>query len=340
MQATRPCWLVDMGTTRCRVWLLDGGITRARGEGDFGVRDVGRGGAPSILREKLCALIAKIGEAYFRSLDHPDDRRPDLAIGAGMITSAQGLLNIPHVPAPAGARELALHMQEYRLSETPLLRLFLVPGVKTIAHGSGLNAALLSDIMRGEEVLCIGLLSTVQIRPGAVILNLGSHWKWIFTDSAGRIAKSQTSITGELIHVTQSQTLLAASLPQGRPSSLDRDWLSLGSEEYRRSGLTRALFCVRLLEQARQCTADERLSFLYGVFLEADLEALRKSALQDGKEEVHIVGTHALASAWCSRLAELNIDAHIVEDCQREQAYIAGLSKLLTLAEQEKRFVL
>jgi len=45
-----------------------------------------------------------------------------------------------------------------------------------------------ADLMCGEELLCLGLLDRGRLAPGGVVLTLGSHWKLIRTDDAGRIA--------------------------------------------------------------------------------------------------------------------------------------------------------
>ena len=113
--------------------------------------------------------------------------------------------------------------------------------------------------------LLVGLHALGLIEPQSTLLNLGSHWKVIEFDARARIASSVTSMTGELIHTAQTQTILAGSVPQTRPDALDQTWLEAGMREQRRSGLARALFCVRLLEQGSDGSAEQRLSFLIRV---------------------------------------------------------------------------
>jgi 2-dehydro-3-deoxygalactonokinase len=223
MSTTEPLYLVDMGSTRCRVWLTMNGQSYARVEGDFGVRDVARGLLVSALRQQLDHLIAEVGRLAQKA---GLSTLPRCGIGAGMITSAQGLLEIPHINAPAAVIDLARSMRPLRIGSSSDVTLFLVPGVKTVADILNVDSVLLSDVMRGEEPLCIGLLAAGHAKPGGAILNLGSHWKWIFVDPEGRIAGSRTSLTGEMIHAVQAQTLLASGLPQMRPTSLDPEWLA------------------------------------------------------------------------------------------------------------------
>ena len=101
-------------------------------------------------------------------------------------------------------------------------------------------------------------INTAQSR-----LALGSHE----FDQYARVGSSVTSMTGKLIHTAQTQTILAGSVPQTRPDVIDRAWLEAGMREQRRSGLARALFCVRLLEQGSDGSPEQRLSFLIGAFL-------------------------------------------------------------------------
>jgi len=325
MTAGEPLVLVDMGSTRCRVWLVQNGGCRSHVEADFGVRDVARGLPVSALRDRLDHLITEAKQQAGVA------ERPRFGIGSGMITSAQGLMEIPHVPAPAGVVELARRIQPCSCGD---LTLFLVPGVKTAPAGTGIEAALGSDVLRGEEALCLGLLAADPASKPDAVLNLGSHWKWIFLDAEGRIAGSRTSLTGEMIHAVQSQTVLASGLPQGRPTSLDAEWLALGGREFRRSGLSRALFCVRLLEQAEQGTGEQRLAFLYGAFLEAEREAFQTGDGRSKAPNALLVGPPGLASAWRDRLSELGVHATVVSEEQRDEAYRRGLLILFEAAQR------
>src|SRR5262249_47942624 len=148
----------------------------------------------------------------------------------------------------------------------------LIPGVRSGTAATGPDAIGETDVMRGEETLCIGLNSLGLIKPPAVVLNLGSHWKAIQIDAEGRIASSITTLSGELIHSAQTQTVLASAVINDRPDRLDQAWIEAGMREERRSGLPRALFCVRLFELAGEGTPQDRLVFMIGAFIAADLD--------------------------------------------------------------------
>jgi 2-dehydro-3-deoxygalactonokinase len=333
MTPLEPLYCIDMGTTNCRVFVAQGHRIWARVEAAFGVRDADRGKSPAHLRERLEVLI---GEASAKARAAGLTSMPSYAVGAGMLTSRQGLLEIPHLSAPVGEEDLARHMQCLTPRLAGQIELILGPGVRTGTLSADFDSALRSDVMRGEETLVAGLLATGRIHANGALLNLGSHWKWIWIDDKRRIARSRTALTGELIHVTQSQTLLASALSQGKPSILHEDWLERGCHEARQSGLSRALFCVRLLEQAGQGTPEERLSFLYGAFLEMELLSLSTDESLVKVESICITGPSALAHAWKQRLErQMNKNVQVIEESDRDQAYLEGLGRLFSLARQQ-----
>jgi len=332
MTSAEPLCCIDMGTTNCRVYFVEGNCIRTRVEGAFGVRDVARGQSPEDLRAKLEALILDTAQHVQSS---GLAALPRYALGAGMLTSAQGLMEIPHIPTPATGLDLARHMVRFTPGLARSMELFLAPGVRTGPLSADPETALRSDIMRGEEMLVLGLLAIGRMRPNTALLNLGSHWKWIWTDSLGSIARSRTTLTGELIHVAQSLTLLSSALPRTRPETLHEKWLELGGREARRSGLTRSLFCVRLLEQAGQGTPEERLSFLYGAFLETEFSALLRDESFSGLRSVCITGPPALAEAWKQKLSQMDCEGCVVREEEREHAYVEGLRHTFLLAQQD-----
>jgi 2-dehydro-3-deoxygalactonokinase len=331
MTFTEPLCCIDMGTTNCRVFLFEGNRILARVEGEFGVRDVARALSREDLRSKLEALIL---EAAQQAQSSGPAALARYALGAGMLTSAQGLMEIPHVAAPAAGLDLARNMVRFPSRLARSIELFLVPGVRTGTVSTDAETTLRSDLMRGEETLVFGLLATGSMKPNTVLFNLGSHWKWIWADSNGRIARSRTALTGELIHVTQCLTLLSSGLPRTKPVTLHEEWLDLGSREVRRSGLTRSLFCVRLLEQAGHGTPEERLSFLYGAFLEAEFAAVDRDESFADLRSICITGPPALAEAWKQKLSPMQCEVHIVREEDRERAYVEGLGQIFLLAQQ------
>jgi 2-dehydro-3-deoxygalactonokinase len=171
----------------------------------------------------------------------------------------------------------------------------------------------------------MGLLLLGIASGPAVVINLGSHWKAIQIDAAGRISGSISSLAGEMIHAVQTTTILASAVPGERPAELDLDWLAEGMKQQRTAGLARAMFCVRLLEQANQSTPQQRFAYLIGAFIAADLDALMATKKIDPQSRILLAGNKMLTHAWRAALASAGVNGLVLSEEQVEQAMIAGL---------------
>src|SRR5262249_21929033 len=273
------------------------------------------------LREALRELIDQVCN---NARDQGLRQSPECIIAAGMITSPLGLAEVPHVRTPAGLNELAAATRRYSFPEITDLPILLVPGARSGPRQCDHETVGTTDVMRGEETLCVGLNALGLLKPQSTLLNLGSHWKVIKLDQDTRIESSVTAMTGELIHTAQTQTILASSVPPTRPSVIDRTWLEAGMREQRRSGLSRALFCVRLLDQGSESSPERRLWFLIGVFLASDMDAMRSRGLLDSQGAVVITGGGAIAESWRDTLAQSSTPAITVNDLEVENALLTG----------------
>ena len=316
---------VDAGTTNTRVWLTVGDQVVARAQAGVGVRDTARDGSSARLRNALRELINQVQGA---ALNRGCGQSPECVIAAGMITSPLGLTEIPHVTAPAGLNDLAAATRPHSFTEITGLPILLIPGVRYGPRPCDQDTVGTTDLMRGEETLVIGLGALGLLKPRSTLLNLGSHWKVIKLDRDARIESSVTSMTGELIHTAQTQTILASSVPPARPSVIDRTWLEAGMREQRRSGLARALFCVRLLEQGSASSAEQRLAFLLGAFLASDMDAMCARGLLDSQGAVVITGGGAISEIWRGALAQNSMPAIALNDSEVEKALLTGFRRV------------
>lgn len=317
-----PLVCVDLGTTTTRVWLVAGDAIAARTQAPVGVRDTARDGSPSRLRTTLQDLVAAV------RLQAPQLQACCVA-GAGMITSPLGLAEVPHVDAPAGSSDLAASVRLLRDPDITDLPIVLIPGVRSGPACCPPDQIGGTDVMRGEETLAVGLLENKLLGPGATLLNLGSHWKALRVDEAGRVAGSLTSLSGELIHAAQTQTILSSSIPRERVEIIEPEWLRTGMREARSSGLPRALFCVRLLEQRVACSPQQRLSFLIGAFLAVDLDGWNSRGWLSEGQALVICGAGGVADAWRLALLELNVKAVVLTEAQVESGMIRGIQAVL-----------
>jgi 2-dehydro-3-deoxygalactonokinase len=310
---------IDTGTTNTRVWLVRGDQIRAHKTALIGVRDSAREGSTAKLHAALRDLIR----------DVQADEQAAYVIAAGMITSSLGLTDVPHIVAPAGLNEIAAATKSYSFPHVTNLPVLLVPGIRSGVATCDANSVADVDVMRGEETLCAGLVELGLAPLPCTVLNLGSHWKAIRIDDTGRVQSSVTSLTGELIFTTQTNTILASAVPHERPVNIAYEWASAGMREQRRAGLARALFCVRLLEQKGQCTAEERLSYLVGAFLVSDFDGLQTRGLLSPQQTVLLTGGGALANLWAQTLTEAALPNRIITAEESETAMLTGLRAIL-----------
>lgn len=317
----RPTILLDVGSTNSRAWLVrEGAIVDARSIG-VGVRDSVRAGASGAVHATVASLIRALAPA-----GEPFD-----VAGAGMITSAQGLIEVPHVAAPASAADLARAAIAFPVPGVVATSLLLVPGVRTTAAGPSDD-----DVMRGEETLALGLLEGGALQTGDVLLNAGSHWKLIHLDDRGRVAGSRTSLGGEVVHAVQTATLLSASLPDGPLMEPLPEWLESGAAASARDGLLRALFAVRLLDQRGGTTPAQRFAWMVGACISDDLRALVAGGHLRPAVRVRVSGPGAVPSAWAHLLAREGFAADVLDSDTVARAFVAGLCQIIALRHRPR----
>jgi len=313
--------LIDTGTTNTRVWRIEHGEPVRRIDRAVGVRDTAADGSPARLHAALRETIAEAAAG---------DDLPIVA--AGMATSPLGIANAGHVHAPATLTSLAAGCQRVTVPAIADGPIVLIPGVRT--HGGGAadsagaraDAALASDVMRGEETLAIGLLEAGTLAPGDVLFTFGSHWKAIGIDSEDRIGWSRTALTGELLDVVRHHTVLAASLDETLPDVPDPAWCAAGADAVARHGVARTLFGIRLLDQTHGATPAERCAFLLGALAADALPALLGPGAETGRAV--LTGHRAARDAARTVLAQLprarGIHLVDLERDEVERAWIAG----------------
>ena len=147
------------------------------------------------------------------------------------------------------------------------------------------------------------------------------------TTSVNSTLADTSSIPSGMTNATESN----GSGPPTRPEACDQTWLEAGMREQRRSGLARALFCVRLLEQGSDGSAEQRLSFLIGVFLASDVDAMVSRGLFNSEGTVVITGGGVIAEAFSGALARLSARTVILDDDDVERALLAGCRSVFSV---------
>lgn len=277
---------IDAGTTNTRSSLWRDGRLVARVQVETGVRDSAINGTNHALKQAVRDTIQ--GALAQAGVDPADVA---LALASGMITSALGLLEVPHLAAPAGLDELAQGMVKVAMPEVFAQPLWLIPGVRNHAEPVGLHNFEAMDMMRGEETEVVGLLARLQLEGRAMLIMPGSHTKLVSVDERHRIVGCATTIAGELLQAITRHTLIAQTLEADFAQQLAPQWLLAGAAAARKTGLARACFSVRTLGQFTASERNERANFLLGAVLSGDLLALKNSSAIQMRPDTPIVIT-------------------------------------------------
>lgn len=269
---------IDGGTTNTRLSVLEDTTFLHEEKIAMGARAAGEDRAAffSALHEKL-ALLEK---TY----------HPEKILASGMITSENGLCEVPHVWAPAGKKELKAGSKTVRIPELSDLPFILLPGVKKNAPFPE------TDTMRGEETELFGIFEQMNIHGTAAVLLPGSHGKMILTDEQTRITDVTTFLTGELLAAAANHTILSSSVDLAETDF--NDYLFDGCAYALRAGIPQTLFKVRVLEKFCGGTKKDAYSFLLGAVLSGEVAAVKEKNVS----HVLIGGQTALKNAEAALL--------------------------------------
>ena len=325
----KTCYLViDCGTTNLRVNLLDENknkIDTVKAEG--GVRhtsiDGHNGRLRKMLKESIETVLTRNG------YDMADVSK---CVASGMITSALGLLEIPHVPAPAGAAELRAAMQEKVFEDIAPFPIAFIPGVRNFAGAVDLDNFSGMDMMRGEEVEAVGLYKLLKPRGAAMFVLPGTHNKFVPMNAEGKMLGCMTSISGELLDAVTHHTIIAEAVGHSfvNVDEYDAEYAKAGARECAVSGLGRAAFAGRILATLGGKEKAKLQSYLLGAVLALDVQALQSYIGDQENVEAYIAGKAPLQQCFCDVMEALAAgEAHQVPE---EISAKMGLEGVLEIA--------
>jgi 2-dehydro-3-deoxygalactonokinase len=311
---------LDGGTTNTRARLVRRGRVVATARRPVGVRDAVVGDRPAVagpvahplaraVREAIAEVIGRgVGGETAGVAENPG--RPGVIVAAGMLCAEVGLTTVPHVPAPAGPDDLAAAAVVRSIPEASDDPILFVPGVRTAAE-EGPDGWMAADVMRGEECETLGAIFLLARRgdaiardgTGGVFVWPGSHTKLVEVDPQGRIARSHTSLAGELLQAVARHTLVAASLPAALPEVLDLDAAESGARAAIGRGLGRAAFLVRIAALGKVMGPEARASFWIGALVADDVGTLARHSILSAPRPVWVGGREPLRSQYATRLS-------------------------------------
>lgn len=265
--------IVDMGTTNTRLTLVDtSGQVYDSVKGEFGVKDRAATGSREILIKGLKQLLMKAVENKGMVLN-----QIERMLCSGMITSEIGLIDIPHCIAPVSADDLAAHAREVSMPEILSAPIIFIPGVKNRVDNPSSDSLSEMDFMRGEETQVFGAIELYEINVPVTFVFLTSHTKLVDVDEKYRITRSFTTLSGQIFNAFRFQTLLASSIPQEDPNSVHGESLFRGVRVGLRDGILRSALMVRFMDTLIQTAPEERFSFLEGIIIASDIQAIKNS---------------------------------------------------------------
>ena len=313
--------IIDGGTTNLRVTLLSDerkaldSVTR-----DGGVRHTAVDGNNGYLKTTLAECIRQL---FGRNgLDVGDVRR---CIAYGMITSDMGLLEIPHVSAPASVQTLKNAMREQVFPEIAPFPIAFIPGVRNFAAPVDMENFGMMDMMRGEETEAVGLYDLLGLKESAMFVLPGSHNKFVAMSDDGKILSCMTSISGELLDAMTHHTILADAVGSAfvTPETYVAEMAMEGAWACSQSGLGRAAFSGRILRTLGGRSRGEIQSYLLGASLALDVQAM-EAFLPDEPAEVPLPTGTVFQSLGVGAALGVPPTVEPMHDILLPRIYVAG----------------
>ena len=177
--------------------------------------------------------------------------------------------------------------------------------------------------MRGEEVETLALLQQYPAGTPYLFLLPGSHSKFVFVDEAQRLTGCLTVLTGELLEVITTRTILADAVERSfvTPQTYCKQAVLEGFHAARTQGFGRALFSVRIQKmfaQGERNSSQWAANYLLGIVLENDVAALERTGLLKNARET--VGIVAGKEPFLSGLTDVFTQAGLLGDVRKHQA--------------------
>lgn len=288
---------IDGGTTNTRASLWNKSGTCADiVKSEVGVRITSIEGSNAALKRAVKELLDQL-----MSRNSIGYEQVEGIYACGMITSKEGLAELPHLIAPAGKQEFVDGLAKVELPEICPLPIHFIRGLKN-REGSALTLPEIEemDVMRGEETETLALLELLGNEKGCLFALPGSHTKFVSVDADGKMIGCLSSLAGELLSAVTLNTILAGAVGKSfAGADYNKEMLLAGYRVARDTSFARAAFSTRMLQMFIPSDEQDRASFLLGAVLEGDVRAVKSSrALGVTKEmKVIIAGKEPLASA-------------------------------------------
>jgi len=278
----------------------------------------------ALLASKAGPGAAAVAQPYPRLLatlvsDWQRDHGELPIVLCGMVGSSIGWTQVPYVPCPASAGQIAARCVTIEGG-----RVCIVPGL------SCTNRLDAPDVMRGEETQILGALQLEPpLRKGRRLLCLpGTHTKWVAIND-GVVSDFLTAPTGELFALLARHSVLVSddrNAPAPAPAaSADDAAFACGLEQVRlvpSADLLQRLFQCRSRRLIGELASADVPAFLSGLLIGSDAHSALRLMAHGTAGSVHIVGTEQLARLYASALQAFGASPESIDG---EAAARAGL---------------
>lgn len=275
---------IDAGTTNTRatLWSWDKQALASHKD-NTGVRNTAIDGDNAKLKEAVKKCIDELTINV--------NIKDCIIIAAGMITSNVGLFELAHNPAPSGKKEFAEGMRKAVIEDVCDNPIWFIPGLKNHTNEVKLDELEYMDILRGEEVESIAMLSELKLQEDCIFVLTGSHTKFIPVNSAGQLLGCYSTLTGELLEAVTNYTILADATGKEfvQAENYNKDILIKGYDDASRLGAARAFFQVRIMSQFTKYSKQDIANYLMGAALAGDIQSIGASRLLNASKEKAVI---------------------------------------------------
>ncbi len=338
--------VIDCGTTMTRIYIVDQDKKIvASGRKKVGVRDTSITGSRDALRNGVTELFFQILEQ-----NRIPEEQVEFAIASGMITSEIGLIEIPHLVAPVGLRELAGGIEKVEdPGVLPIGRpVYFVRGIRNNypipAKAQDLRQV---DFMRGEEVQCVGVMDSHKIPYPCSIVALSSHTKIMYINREGQITASNTTISGQFFEAILGSTNIGKSVTPVDGEEAGgysyEELIEIATDCVRNAGLGRTCLMPRFLQVLMKTNSQERETFLDAAIAADDLNAFHEMRNQGYGSDYYLLYGHEVRCKMYTYMLKKEFGEHITVECiydkeELDQLTVTGsIAVALQAVENDRR---
>lgn len=272
--------IIDCGTTNSRVYIVnEKAEILGKATKKVGVKDTAINGNNEVLKSEL-------KNTFFTALDDANIKLSDIKfiISSGMITSEIGLVEIPHIWAPANINDLAKNIKKVQdTSIFPIdIPIYFIRGIKNKydPQETTIKDVGRMDFMRGEETQIAGLLSIYNLKFPCTVILLSSHTKFIPLDKDKNILGSITTVSGQVYEAIIKETFVGKSIRKDDDFDdedyLNEEIINIAYECVKNAGFLRSLLIPRFMDTLLKTKWYDRKLFVESIIASESMKAMNQ----------------------------------------------------------------